>query len=158
MSISKICGFFHTEIGWLKILADNSAITELHFCDDTPNMAGCTENFWVTECKKQLREYFSGERKQFELPLRPSGTAFQRRVWQLLQTIPCGQTTTYGKIAEELGDKKVVRAVGQANGSNPIAIIIPCDRVIGKNDMLIGYGGGLWRKEWLLRHEGYLLI
>jgi methylated-DNA-[protein]-cysteine S-methyltransferase len=152
------CGFWETDIGWLKISGDNSAITELSFCEATPNFSQQNENFWITESLRQLEAYFSGTLERFELPLRPHGTHFQRKVWQILQTIPYGKTTTYGEIAQMLGDENLVRAVGQAVGANPIAIIIPCHRVIGKGEALIGYSGGLWRKEWLLRHEGYLLV
>jgi methylated-DNA-[protein]-cysteine S-methyltransferase len=86
------------------------------------------------------------------------GTAFQQRVWQQLLTVPYGQTVSYQEIANALGNPKAVRAVGAANGQNPISIIAPCHRIIGSNGALIGYGGGLWRKEWLLKHEGGLLI
>jgi methylated-DNA-[protein]-cysteine S-methyltransferase len=106
----------------------------------------------------QLRAYFAGELRTFELPLAPHGTPFQRRVWDALLAIPYGTTTTYGRLAQQLGDPRAVRAVGLANGRNPIPIIIPCHRVIGANGSLIGYGGGLERKQWLLEREGALLV
>jgi methylated-DNA-[protein]-cysteine S-methyltransferase len=106
------------------------------------------------EAAKQLRAYFAGELTQFELNLRPHGTPFQARVWSALQQIPYGQTTTYGQLATKLGDPRAVRAVGLANARNPIAIVIPCHRVIGADGGLTGYGGGLERKQWLLAHEG----
>jgi len=101
-----------------------------------------------------LREYFEGRRRSFEVPLDLRGTPFQLRVWELLQRIPFGETRTYLDLALALGDPKAVRAVGAANGQNPVPIIVPCHRVIGQDGQLVGYGGGLWRKEWLLAHEG----
>jgi methylated-DNA-[protein]-cysteine S-methyltransferase len=106
---------------------------------------------------RQLAAYFAGELRAFELPLVPTGTPFQQRVWSALQHIPYGATTTYGRLAEQLGQPGAMRAVGLANGRNPIAIIIPCHRVIGANGSLTGYGGGLQRKQWLLALEGCAL-
>jgi methylated-DNA-[protein]-cysteine S-methyltransferase len=105
------------------------------------------------EAARQLQAYFVGELKQFELELDVGGTPFQRRVWTALLGIPYGATTTYGRLAEQLGEPRAMRAVGLANGRNPISIIIPCHRVIGANGSLTGYGGGLARKQWLLAHE-----
>lgn len=109
------------------------------------------------EAAKQLREYFAGKRKDFSLPLELKGTDFQKKVWRALQKIPYGKTVTYSDIAKSIGKPKAVRAVGQAINRNPISIIIPCHRVIGKDGSLTGYAGGLWRKEWLLKHEQRLL-
>ena len=105
------------------------------------------------EAVRQLREYFAGHRSDFDLPLSPSGTPFQLAVWRALRAIPSGETTSYGAIAEAIGRPTAVRAVGAANGRNPISIIVPCHRVIGANGTLTGYGGGLPRKAWLLNHE-----
>lgn len=105
------------------------------------------------QAREQLRAYFAAELTSFDLDLDLHGTEFQRRVWAALLRIPYGQTTTYGRLAEELGDPKAVRAVGAANGRNPISIIVPCHRVIGADGRLTGYGGGLERKQWLLAHE-----
>lgn len=102
----------------------------------------------------QLDEYFEGNRRAFDLPLRPEGTPFQRKVWSILQTIPYGKTITYKDIALDLGNLAAIRAVGRANGSNPIPIIIPCHRVIGADGSLIGFGGGLPLKQSLLKLEG----
>ena len=107
----------------------------------------------LKECARQLNEYFSGKRKSFDLPLQPNGTAFQRHVWDELFKIPFGKTISYLQIARQLGDEKSIRAAASANGKNPIAIIIPCHRVIGSNSDLVGYAGGLWRKQWLLDLE-----
>ncbi len=108
------------------------------------------------EVKRQLDAYFSGELRQFDLPLHLSGTAFQNNVWQYLPSIPLGETRTYGQIAAFLDRPKASRAVGAANGNNPLPIILPCHRVIGASGSLTGFGGGLPAKEYLLRHEGVL--
>jgi len=107
--------------------------------------------------RRQLDEYFAGTRTSFDLPLDAEGTAFERRVWDLLRVIPYGTTTSYGELARRLGEPKDARAVGAANGKNPIPIVVPCHRVIGANGDLTGFGGGLERKRWLLEHEGALL-
>lgn len=108
-------------------------------------------SFW--EAAKQLRAYFAGELTEFDLPLAPAGTQFQRRVWAELQKIPYGSTINYGELARRVGNPKAARAAGAANGSNPISIIIPCHRVIGSNNHLTGYGGGIERKRFLLDLE-----
>jgi methylated-DNA-[protein]-cysteine S-methyltransferase len=106
----------------------------------------------------QLREYFAGERREFSLPLAPRGTEFQRRVWLALREIPHGRTRSYGEIAETIGRPTASRAVGAANGRNPISIVVPCHRVIGASGDLTGYAGGMDRKRWLLNHEAEALI
>jgi methylated-DNA-[protein]-cysteine S-methyltransferase len=103
--------------------------------------------------REQLDAYFAGELEDFDLPLAPHGTPFQLRVWDELARIPYGETTSYLELALRLGDRKLVRAVGTANGRNPLSIIVPCHRVIGADGTLVGYGGGLERKRWLLEHE-----
>jgi len=105
------------------------------------------------EATSQLEAYFAGERTAFDLPLAPRGTPFQQRVWDLLRAIPFGETTTYGALATALGNPRTVRAVGLANGRNPISIVVPCHRVIGADGSLVGFGGGLERKRALLAHE-----
>lgn len=111
----------------------------------------------LQECVEQLDQYFRGERNEFNLKLDLEGTVFQKDVWQQLLTIPYGKTVSYRDIALAMGKEKAVRAVGHANGQNKIWIIVPCHRVIGSNGKLTGYAGGLWRKEWLLRHEKALI-
>ena len=107
----------------------------------------------------KLAEYFAGNLSIIDtLETATAGTPFQREVWQALRTIPCGQVMHYGQLAEQLGRPGAARAVGAANGSNPISIVVPCHRVIGRNGTMTGYAGGVQRKEWLLRHEGYLLL
>ncbi len=108
----------------------------------------------LSDVSQQIGEYFAGKRKDFDLPLSPAGTAFQMRVWQELQRIPHGETISYGELATRVGNPKASRAVGAANGQNPISLIIPCHRVIGSDKSLTGYGGGLNVKEALLKHEG----
>ena len=110
------------------------------------------------EAKRQLLEYFEGRRRCFTLPVAPEGTPFQQRVWGELQKIPCGTTTTYREIARQIGQPTAVRAVGSANGRNPVAIVIPCHRVIGSDGSLTGYAGGIAIKRLLLQHEGALLM
>jgi len=107
----------------------------------------------------KLHEYFAGNLAVIDdLPTETAGTPFQREVWKALREIPCGQVIHYGQLAEMLGRAGAARAVGAANGSNPVSIVVPCHRVIGRNGTLTGYAGGVERKEWLLRHEGYLLL
>ena len=111
------------------------------------------EHRHLTAARKQLADYFSGKNLEFTVPLAPVGSPFQLRDWKLLQTIPLGETRSYSWMAEQLGDKEMRRAVGRANGENMLCIIIPCHRVIRADGTLCGYGGGLWRKKWLLEHE-----
>jgi methylated-DNA-[protein]-cysteine S-methyltransferase len=148
--------FYKSEIGILEIIATDNAISRIDFIDETPAefILETSNTSYLNECLKQLTEYFAGKRKIFSLNLAPSGTDFEKRVWQELLKIPFGETISYLQLAERLGDKKVIRAAGRANGKNPLALIIPCHRVIGSDGSLTGYGGGLWRKEWLLKHEG----
>jgi len=112
----------------------------------------------LARVRRQLTEYFDRTRTTFDLPLDAAGSAFERRVWDLLRTIPYGATTSYGQLARRLGDPHATRAVGAANGKNPIPIIVPCHRVVGARGELTGFGGGLDRKRWLLEHEGVLLL
>jgi methylated-DNA-[protein]-cysteine S-methyltransferase len=109
-----------------------------------------------SETKQQLTAYFSGTLTEFNLPLQMQGTVFQQRVWEVLKTIPYGTTMSYGELAQQIGQPKASRAVGLANGRNPLSIVVPCHRVIGANGTLTGYGGGLERKQWLLNHERFL--
>jgi methylated-DNA-[protein]-cysteine S-methyltransferase len=108
---------------------------------------------WFADIVEQLKDYFAGGLTRFDVPLELAGTDFQRRVWSELQRIPYGETISYGELARRLGQPAAVRAVGLANGRNPIAIVVPCHRVIGADGSLTGYGGGLERKAWLLDHE-----
>ena len=144
--------YYKSEIGWIKITATEKGIKELEF-EETNNSNSTSKNLHIKECLKQLDEFFKGERKEFSIQLDWNGTEFQQKVWNYLLAIPYGKTTSYIKIAKDLGDEKAVRAVGTENGRNNIAIIVPCHRVIGSDGSLTGYAYGLWRKEWLLNHE-----
>ncbi|BDX08644.1 methylated-DNA--[protein]-cysteine S-methyltransferase [Planctobacterium marinum] len=143
--------YLQTPIGLLEIAAEQAHLKHILFVEDALQVA--SEARVLQEAKKQLSEYFEGNRRVFDLPLSPQGTAFQNKVWQALLTIDYGQTCSYVDIAETLGDKNAVRAVGAANGKNPLSIVVPCHRVIGKNGKLTGYAGGLSRKAWLLDLE-----
>jgi methylated-DNA-[protein]-cysteine S-methyltransferase len=112
----------------------------------------------VEEAIRQLSAYFEGTRRDFDLPISPQGTEFQQLVWQHLLHIPYGQIISYQDLAKAIGKPEAIRAVGAANGQNPISVVVPCHRVLGSDGSLTGYGGGLWRKEWLLKHEGALLL
>jgi methylated-DNA-[protein]-cysteine S-methyltransferase len=147
--------YYTSPIGLIEVGGD-VAIRSLYFVDG--RREGVESCALVEEAIRQLAAYFAHGRRDFDLPLAMDGTPFQRQVWQGLLTVPYGKTASYMDIANTLGNPKAIRAVGAANGQNPISIIVPCHRIIGSNGKLIGYGGGLWRKEWLLRHEGALLI
>ena len=149
-------GWFQSPIGEIRLAESDGEICELFFCDRDDREIN--ETAVLRAAFQQLEEYFAGARQKFDLPLQPQGTAFQQQVWKALLDVPFGQTAAYLDIALKLGDRKKIRAVGAANGRNPVSIIIPCHRIIGSNGNLIGYGGGLWRKEWLLKHEGALLL
>lgn len=142
---------FSSPIGTLEIAGDEDGISQVLFLEKSPSVQESSPI--LDECMKQLGEYFENKRTEFELPLNPAGTEFQKSVWKELQNIPFGKTISYMDLAKRLGDPKVIRAAGTANGKNPIAIIIPCHRVIGADGSLTGYAGGLKRKQWLLEHE-----
>lgn len=148
--------FLHSPIGWLQIHATDEGITAIDF--DVQPEEHDQGNAITRQCRQQLEEYFAGTRQDFDVPLAGGGTAFQQSVWQALGRIPFGTTCCYLDIADAIGNPKAVRAVGAANGSNPIPIVVPCHRVIGRNGTLIGFSGGMDKKEWLLRHEGALLM
>jgi methylated-DNA-[protein]-cysteine S-methyltransferase len=139
-------------VGMLELHADESGLRSLQFLNE-PSVLASEPSSSLAECAKQLAEYFEGTRKTFDIPLNPDGTDFQKRVWSELLKIEYGITISYQELADRLGDPKVVRAVGGANGKNPIGIIVPCHRVIGAGGKLVGYGGGIERKKWLLKHE-----
>ena len=147
-----ITSYYNAPFGTLAIRHNEEFITAVQFLDEehaeTRKPKGIAQ-----QCMFQLDEYFSGKLRNFDLPLGPSGTDFQKKVWMALQTIPYASTASYLDIAKLVGDEKSTRAVGAANGKNPVAIIIPCHRVIGSDNSLTGYAGGLHRKKWLLQHE-----
>lgn len=145
-------------VGKLLLTADEKALTGIYF----PGSHSAVVDDWKEQpahpvlkaAKRQLGEYFAGRRRDFDIPLSPKGTAFQLSVWKALRAIPYGKTRSYGDIARKIGRPKAVRAVGAANGANPISIVVPCHRVIGSDGSLTGYGGGLSRKRRLLALEG----
>lgn len=149
--------YLDSPLGALLVVRDEGGLTGLYLPSGRHPVTVRPE--WVRDdaafddvCT-QLEEYFAGHRRAFDLPLHPSGTAFQKQVWTALLDIPYGETTSYGKTAAAIGAPRASRAVGLANGQNPLSIIVPCHRVIGANGSLTGYGGGLDAKRWLLAHE-----
>lgn len=148
---------YNSKIGNICIKADENNLLEVYFTEDNqvsePDDSSSQPNEIIKETEKQLNEYFSGKRQVFGLPLNPKGTDFRKKVWEKLKTIPYGETRTYKDIAVMIGNPKASRAVGNANNKNPIGIIIPCHRVIGSNKKLIGYSGGIDKKEKLLKLE-----
>ncbi len=149
---------YSSPIGVLEISANETHLTHVLFREaqkkPSRQLDETSENSpIIEECTEQFDAYFAGKLKDFDLPLLPQGTDFQRNVWEYLKTIPYGKTISYLEFSRRIGNEKAIRAVGTANGCNPLTIILPCHRVIGSDGSLVGYGGDLWRKEWLLRHE-----
>ncbi len=146
-------------IGPLLLAVDSAGLRAVRFAVDgaaaEPEPAWTRDDSALAEPARQLAAYFDGRLRRFDLPLAPQGTAFQRSVWDLLATIPWGETTSYGAIAQALGKPGSARAVGAANGANPLPIVLPCHRVVGADGSLTGFGGGLEAKRWLLGHEGH---
>ncbi|APC42656.1 methylated-DNA--[protein]-cysteine S-methyltransferase [Clostridium estertheticum] len=145
--------YYETIIGKIGIVENGIAITQMNFARKMPEGININETVLIKKANMQLQEYFSGKRKTFDLPLAPSGTEFQQKVWSSLLEIPYGKTNSYKDIAKNVGNINAARAVGMANSKNPIFILIPCHRVIGANGKLVGYAGGLSVKEKLLEIE-----
>lgn len=145
--------FYDTPIGRVGIAEEDGGLTQVTFQTVPPSGAVLEETPLIAQCMQQLDEYFAGERKAFDLPLCGKGTEFQKKVWAALCEIPYGETRTYGEIAAAVGNPKAARAVGMANNRNPISVIVPCHRVIGSGGKLVGYGGGLDKKKFLLDLE-----
>ncbi|MDE3090569.1 MAG: methylated-DNA--[protein]-cysteine S-methyltransferase [Chloroflexota bacterium] len=143
--------YYRSPIGILEITGSQQGIASIDFVVDAIENGGTPPA--LQDCVLQLDEYFAGERKEFSLKLDLQGTEFQRKVWRELQRISFGKTVSYLDVAVVVGTRESTRAVGRANGQNPIAIVVPCHRVIGSDGSLTGYGGGLWRKRWLLDFE-----
>jgi methylated-DNA-[protein]-cysteine S-methyltransferase len=141
-----------TPIGYLKLTSDKEFLLSVLFTE-THEISSCFQPDILKETVLQINEYFEGKRKEFNLKLKPTGTDFQLKVWEEVKKVSFGETASYLDIAIETGSKNNTRAVGLANGKNPIPIIIPCHRIIGSNGKLTGYAGGLERKKWLLQHE-----
>ena len=149
---SEKIAYYKTPIGTAKIIGNKNGIISVTVIEDkietSTQISKCLES-----CIVQLDEYFGGNRTRFDLKLNLQGTDFQKKVWNELLNIPFGKTRSYMEQSKKIGDPKAIRAVASANGKNPIWIIIPCHRVIGSDGSLTGYGGGIWRKKWLLEHE-----
>lgn len=142
---------YNSPVGFLILTSDGQSVSSVSFSEnDIQEKQPCEV---LEKCREQLDQYFSGKLLTFDLPLAPKGTEFQQKVWNELLKIPYGETITYMDLAVRLGDAKAIRAAGTANGKNPIAILIPCHRVIGAGNKLTGYAGGIWRKKMLLELE-----
>ena len=153
---------YQSPLGILALKTDDIAITSILFTgfpkgpqlnNEEPEIKE-SDHPILKECARQLQEYFDGKRKRFDLPMEQTGSVFQQKVWAALLDIQYGKTISYMELSKRVGDVKATRAVGSSNGKNKISIIVPCHRVIGSNGSLTGYAGGLWRKQWLLEHEG----
>lgn len=144
--------YINSPLGITKITGDSQGITSISVLNSSKKITQLIPES-LEDCVLQLNQYFQGTRKHFSLPLQPKGTAFQQKIWKLLQTIPYGKTVSYLDLSKQLGDVKAIRAVANANGKNPLWIVVPCHRVIGSDGSLTGYAGGLHRKQWLLEHE-----
>lgn len=141
-----------TQLGIASIVGDENGIASVSILNKDQKVSDIIPEV-LQDCAYQLAEYFEGKRRSFSLKLNPNGTSFQKKVWRSLETIPYGTTISYSELSKKLGDIKAIRAVAAANGKNPIWIIIPCHRVIGSDGNLVGYAGGLGRKQWLINHE-----
>ncbi|WP_139785560.1 methylated-DNA--[protein]-cysteine S-methyltransferase [Cytobacillus gottheilii] len=146
---------YQSPIGLIEITGAEQGIVSILFSEESAQDSVNVESVPapMKQCLKQLDEYFKGERMDFSFPFAFAGTDFQKKVWNALTTIPYAKTGSYKQIAVAIGNEKAVRAVGMANSKNPISIAVPCHRIIGSSGKLTGYAGGLWRKEWLLKHE-----
>ncbi|MGH7673103.1 MAG: methylated-DNA--[protein]-cysteine S-methyltransferase [Gemmatimonadales bacterium] len=167
--MSQVFTRLPTPLGDLVLTASDAAVTGVYFPTSRRGPPPTGSSGWAQDsgqgpagellarARRQLTEYFAHTRTTFDLPLEALGSAFEHRVWNALRTIPYGATTSYSELARRLGDVHATRAVGAANGKNPIPIIVPCHRVVGAKGELTGFGGGLERKRWLLEHEGALM-
>jgi methylated-DNA-[protein]-cysteine S-methyltransferase len=156
--------YYHSPLGLLRIGGTDTYISEISFVDtlDATERGGSYDLQgpvppMVIQCIEQLIQYFQGQRRVFDFPVHQEGSAFQQKVWTELNAIPFGKTLSYLDMSRRLGDVKAIRAAAAANGKNHVAIVVPCHRVIGSKRDLVGYGGGLWRKKWLLDHETKVL-
>ena len=150
--MAQFTRYLNSPIGWLKLESTETDLTAVSF-DSVKAENSDVQPRILKDTESQLQEYFSGKRKDFNLQLAPEGTEFQQKIWQLVQKVDFGTTASYLDIAKQSGSEKNTRAVGLANGKNPIPIIIPCHRIVGSSGKLTGYAGGLERKRWLLNHE-----
>lgn len=152
--------YYHSPIGIIEVKSDPGGVRTILYIDETEGLQVPDGEKKEADpegigslCVAQLDEYFSGGRRVFDFPFSQTGTDFQQKVWAALVDIPYGKTISYLELSGRIGNKKAIRAVGTTNGRNRLNIVVPCHRVIGSNGSLVGYGGGLWRKKWLLAHE-----
>lgn len=147
--------YYHSPVGPLRISGTDQYISEVHFMDQDEAVGDATPAppDLAIQAVEQLIQYFQGQRRFFELAVYQEGTPFQQKVWNELMAVSYGKTISYQELARRMGDTKVIRAAAAANSKNQVAIIVPCHRVIGARNDLVGYAGGLWRKKWLLDHE-----
>lgn len=149
------CLVMPSPLGNILLETDGLAITRIHFQDEQEAVVAGSHPL-LLQARLELEAYFEGKRQAFSFAVAQTGTAFQQKVWQALTDIPFGHTISYKTLAIRLGDEKCIRAAGTANGRNRLAIAVPCHRVVGSSGQLVGYAGGLWRKQWLLEHEARL--
>lgn len=156
MSLTKM-HIYHSPIGAMLIQANDQSISSVEFIEEEhPSLIDINQtetNPIIHQCIDELIEYFSGKRTSFTVPIHQEGTDFQQKVWKELYEVPFGKTLSYGELAKKLGDPKCIRAAAAANGKNKIALLIPCHRIIGADQSLVGYAWGKFRKRWLLQHE-----
>ena len=152
--INKSVSTFQSPMGPIRIEVQGEFVTGVRFVEQGSHNSNEEDSSFIRSCITQLEEYFTKNRDNFTIPTKLHGTDFEQQVWNELRKIPYGQTISYEQLAVQLGDVKKIRAAAHTNGKNPIAIIVPCHRVIGKDGGLVGYAGGLDRKKWLLTHEG----
>lgn len=150
MASSAYVAYYESPLGWMELGSSAEALQVVRF---VPEKGRQVFTSLLGETQQQLREYFSGKRRDFDLPLQWTGTAFQQNVWQRLRELPYAETVSYINLAREIGDEKATRAVAAANAKNQIALIVPCHRVIGTDGKPVGYAWEIWRKRWLLQHE-----
>jgi methylated-DNA-[protein]-cysteine S-methyltransferase len=152
------CTYYASPLGNIKLCCSDTCITQLHFLHQEEEQTNANDLYndappVLHQCLEQLIEYFQGQRKKFEVPIKQEGSDFQQRVWNELLNIPFGKKISYLTLAKKLGDPKAIRAAASTNGKNSIAVIVPCHRVIGSNNDMVGYASGIWRKRWLLEME-----
>jgi methylated-DNA-[protein]-cysteine S-methyltransferase len=153
--------YYQSPVGLLKIEGTDQYISHILFIDNIQHPPSDHHKkkmpAVIIQCIEQLIQYFQGQRRIFDFPINQDGTEFQKKVWNKLIGIPFGKTISYLELSRRLGDTKVIRAAASANGKNNIVIVVPCHRVIGSKNDLVGYGGGIWRKRWLLEHEAKIM-
>lgn len=155
MTAPQFIAYYKSPLGWLVLEGNDSFIFKVEFDDSLKHPPATPSELppLALQAMEQMIEYFQGQRRVFDLPVQQTGTDFQQSVWQQLIQIPYGKTISYMELARRMGDTKTIRAAASANGKNQLAIVVPCHRVVGSKNDLVGYAGGLWRKKWLLDHE-----